>query len=74
LHHFRGFSSRFTNLHPKLNADTLLSFAIHHRMMSHDRGMQQAYESVTWAFRHIFHWGSYKKNGLGTLRCNLIVC
>jgi hypothetical protein len=29
--HFRGFGSGFTELHAKLDADTLLDFAIHHR-------------------------------------------
>jgi hypothetical protein len=28
---FQGFSSTFTELHTKLDADTLLDFAIHHR-------------------------------------------
>jgi hypothetical protein len=27
----KGFGSRFTELHAKLDADTLLDFAIHHR-------------------------------------------
>jgi hypothetical protein len=31
IKHFKGFSSRFTKLHTKLNADTLLDFAIHCR-------------------------------------------
>jgi hypothetical protein len=29
--HFKDFSSGFTELHTKLNADTLLDFVIHHR-------------------------------------------
>jgi hypothetical protein len=29
--HFKGFGSGFTELHAKLDADTLLDFAIHHR-------------------------------------------
>jgi hypothetical protein len=29
--HFEGFGSRFTELRAKLDADTLLDFAIHHR-------------------------------------------
>jgi hypothetical protein len=29
--HFKGFGSRFTGLRAKLEADTLLAFAIHHR-------------------------------------------
>jgi hypothetical protein len=29
--HFKGFGSRFTELHAKLGADTLLDFAIHCR-------------------------------------------
>jgi hypothetical protein len=28
MKHFKGFSSRFTELHAKLDADTLLDFAI----------------------------------------------
>jgi hypothetical protein len=29
--HFKGFSSGFTELHAKLDADTMLNFAIHRR-------------------------------------------
>jgi hypothetical protein len=29
--HFKGFGSRFTELHAKLDADMLLDFAIHRR-------------------------------------------
>jgi hypothetical protein len=29
--HFKGFGSGFIKLHTKLDADTLLDFAIHHR-------------------------------------------
>jgi hypothetical protein len=29
--HFKGFGSGFTELHAKLDADTLLDFAIHRR-------------------------------------------
>jgi hypothetical protein len=29
--HFRGFGSRISELHAKLDADTLLDFAIHRR-------------------------------------------
>jgi hypothetical protein len=29
--HFKGFGSRFTELHTKLDADTLLDFAIHYK-------------------------------------------
>jgi hypothetical protein len=31
MKHFRGFGSGFTELHAKLDADTLLKFAIHRR-------------------------------------------
>jgi hypothetical protein len=31
MKHFNGFGSGFTELHEKLDADTLLDFAIHHR-------------------------------------------
>jgi hypothetical protein len=31
MKHFKGFSSGRTELHTKLDADTLLDFAIHHR-------------------------------------------
>jgi hypothetical protein len=31
MKHFKGFGSRFTELHAKLDADMLLDFAIHHR-------------------------------------------
>jgi hypothetical protein len=31
MKHFKGFGSGFTELQAKLNADTLLDFAIHHR-------------------------------------------
>jgi hypothetical protein len=33
--HFKGFGSGFTELHAKLDADTLLDFAIHHRQKEH---------------------------------------
>jgi hypothetical protein len=29
--HFKGSASGFTELHAKLDADTLLDFAVHHR-------------------------------------------
>jgi hypothetical protein len=29
--HFTGFGSGFTELHAKLDSDTLLNFAVHHR-------------------------------------------
>jgi hypothetical protein len=31
MNHFEGFDSRFTELRVKLDAGTLLDFAIHHR-------------------------------------------
>jgi hypothetical protein len=31
MKHFKGFDSTFTELHVKLDADTLLDFAINHR-------------------------------------------
>jgi hypothetical protein len=31
MKHFKGLGSRFTELHTKLDADTLLDFAIHRR-------------------------------------------
>jgi hypothetical protein len=31
MKHFKGFSIRFTELHAKVDADTLLDFAIHCR-------------------------------------------
>jgi hypothetical protein len=31
MKHFKGFGSGFTELHAKLDADTFLDFAIHHR-------------------------------------------
>jgi hypothetical protein len=31
MKHFKGFGSRFTELHAKLDADTLLDIAIHRR-------------------------------------------
>jgi hypothetical protein len=31
MKHFKGFSSGFTKLHTKVDADTLLNLAIHHR-------------------------------------------
>jgi hypothetical protein len=31
MKHLKGFGSGFNKLHAKLNADTLLDFAIHHK-------------------------------------------
>jgi hypothetical protein len=33
MKHLKGFGSGFTELHAKLDADTMLNFAIHHREM-----------------------------------------
>jgi hypothetical protein len=32
---FKGFGSRFTKFHAKLDIDMLLDFVIHHRQMKH---------------------------------------
>jgi hypothetical protein len=37
--HFKGFSSRFTELHAKLDAGTLLDFAIHRGVGNVERGL-----------------------------------
>jgi hypothetical protein len=34
--HFKGFGSGFNELHAKLDADTLLNFAIHRRQKKHE--------------------------------------
>jgi hypothetical protein len=38
MKHFMGFSSGFTELHAKLDADTLLNFAIHLNETKHEVG------------------------------------
>jgi hypothetical protein len=75
--HFKGFGSGFTELHAKLDGDTLLYFAILYSCKNNtcsQRGvtwqlMQKACGSVTLASPLIFfHRGSYNTNSPGTSR------
>jgi hypothetical protein len=79
MKHFKRFDSGFTELHAKLDADTLLDFATHNRqkkpevekairvrsVVSHGRLTQQACRTVTLASPLIFHRGSYNNNSPG---------
>jgi hypothetical protein len=45
MKHFKGFGSGFTKFHAKLDADTLLDFAIHRRQNETHKSKKDSYKN-----------------------------
>jgi hypothetical protein len=62
MKHFKGFKSRFTELHIKFDADTKIKFAIHHRQnKTQSRKSTRVKKCVFTAQCHVADWAWLSK-------------
>jgi hypothetical protein len=64
MKHFKGFSTRFTKIHAKLDADALLACTIHHRQ-------KQTYRKMTLVETTWLHCGArWQADAIGLQKCD----